>query len=93
MVVDGGVLAREADAGAELRGLADHVEAGHAGRAGVRGEQRGEDPDGRRLAGPVGAEHAEDGAGGGLEVDAVEGAHVPERLHETFYRDALGVHP
>ncbi len=30
---------------------------------------------------------AKDGAGGGLEVDAVEGAHVPERLHETFYRD------
>ncbi len=95
MVVDGGVLAREADAGAELRGLADHVEAGHASRAGVGGEEGGEDPDRRRLARAVGAEHAEDGAGGGLEVDAVQRAHVAERLDEAadFDRWGEGVHP
>ena len=83
VLVDRRVLAREADAGAELRGLADHVEAGHAGRAGVGGEERGEDADRRRLARAVRPEHAEHGAGSGLEVDAVERAHVAERLDEA----------
>ena len=87
MVVDRRVLAGEADAGAQRARVADDVEAGDAGRAGVGGEEGGEDPDRRRLAGPVGAEDAEDGAGRGLEVDAVEGADVPERLDQAADRD------
>ena len=90
VLVDRRVLAREADAGAELRGLADHVEAGHAGRAGVGGEERGEDADRRRLARAVRPEHAEHGAGGGLELDAVERAHVAERLDEAADLDRWG---
>ena len=90
VLVDRRVLAGEADAGAQLRGLADHVEAGHAGRAGVGGEQRREDAHRRRLAGAVRAEHAEHGAGRGLEVDAVERAHVAERLDEAADLDRWG---
>ena len=95
VVVDRGVLAREADAGAELPGLADHVQAGHASAAGVGGEEGGEDPDRRRLAGPVGAEHAENGAGGGLEIHAVERADLAERLDEAADLDRWGegMHP
>ena len=87
VVVDRRVLAGEADAGAQRARVADDVEAGHAGCAGVGGEEGGEDPDRRGLAGPVGAEDAEDGAGSGLEVDAVEGADVAERLDQATDRD------
>ena len=76
--------------GAQLRGLADDVEAGNAGRAGVGPEQRGEDADRRRLARAVGPEHAEHGAGGGLEVDAVERADVAEGLDEAADDDRWG---
>ena len=83
VLVDGGVLAGEADPGAQRAGVADDVEPGDAGAARVGLEERREDAHGRGLAGPVGTEDAEDGAPRDLEVDAVERAHLPERLDQT----------
>ena len=57
-------------------GLFDDVEAGDRRASRVRLEQRGEDPDRRRLAGAVRPEQTEDGALGDLEVDAVERADL-----------------
>jgi hypothetical protein len=48
------VLAGEADAPPNSKWLADHVEPADQGEAAVRPDQRGEDPDGGRLAGTVG---------------------------------------
>ena len=62
VLVDGGVLPGQADDAAQLLGLADDVEAGDGRSARVGLEQRREDPDGRRLAGAVRAEQAEDRA-------------------------------
>jgi hypothetical protein len=87
VLVDGGVLAREPDLGAQRAGVADDVEARHAGAARVRLQEGREDADGRGLAGAVRPEHAEHGALGDAEVDAVERAHLPERLHETIDGD------
>ena len=83
VLVDGGVLAREADAGAQRRRFVDHVEPGDARAARVRLEQGGEDAHRRRLAGTVGAEQAEDGALLRVEVDAVEGDDFSVGLGEA----------
>ena len=78
----------EADPLAQLGGVADDVEAGHARGAGVGLEQRGEHAHrasscprrwGRAARARV--------PGGGVEVDAVERAHVAERLHEAGHAD------
>ena len=61
-LVEGGVLPGDADDAAHGRGVGDDVEAGDPGRAARRAGQRGEHADGGRLAGAVGAEHAEDAA-------------------------------
>ena len=78
VLVHGGVLAGEADALAHRLRVGGDVEAQHLGPAGVRPEDGGEDADGRGLAGAVGAEQAEHGAGGDGEIDAGEGADVAE---------------
>ena len=71
-LVDGGVLAREADLLAQLGGVVDDVEPVDA-RAARRGrQQRGQDAHGGGLAGAVGAEQAEHGPGLDLEVDPAE---------------------
>ena len=59
-LVEGGVLCGHADAALHRGGLADHVVAGDACRAGVGQRQRGEDPHRGGLARAVGAEHAQD---------------------------------
>ena len=63
VLVDRGVLAGQADGGPNRVRLAEDVVAGHRRPAAVRVEERGEDPDRRRLAGAVGAEEAQDRAG------------------------------
>ena len=68
-------------------GLAHHVVARHPGPPGRGLQQRGEHADGRGLAGPVGAEEAEDLALVHHEVDAVDRHHVAEVTHETFRHD------
>ena len=62
VLVDGGVLAREPDPAAHPVGVSQHVDARHLGAAAVGHQQRGQDPHRGRLARPVGAEQAEDGA-------------------------------
>ncbi len=76
VLVHGRVLAGEADRLAHRLRFADDVEARHACAAGIRLQQRREDADGRRLAGPIRPEQPENGAFLHLEVDAVEGAHL-----------------
>ena len=93
VLVDGRVLAREADLRAQPRRVGDDVEAGDARAARVGLEQRREHAHHGRLSGPVRSQHAEDGPRRGLQVDAVEGPHGPERLHEALDADGrLFVH-
>jgi len=72
--VDRGVLAGEPDELPHPLRLAGDVVAGDPGGAGVGPQQGGQHPHGGGLAGAVGAQHAEHGAGGGGEVHAVQGA-------------------
>jgi hypothetical protein len=87
VLVDRRVLAGEADLGAQLRRLADDVEAGDAGAAAVGREQRGEDADRGRLAGAVRPQQPEHGAGRHREVDPVERAHRPVGLAQALGLD------
>ena len=57
------------------------------GRARRRAQQGGEDADGGGLAGAVGAEHAEHGARGDGEVDALQRPRLPEALDEALGLD------
>ena len=82
VVVDRGQLAGQADERPHLVGLADDVVPEHARVAGVRAQERREHADRRRLAGAVGSEHPIDGAARDREVDAVDGAGLPEALDE-----------
>ena len=84
--VDGGLLGGDADAAADGGGLVDDVEAGHRGPALGRCGQRGEDADGRGLAGAVVAEQAEHGAGRDLEVEVAQRPQVAEALAEAVGR-------
>ena len=58
----------------------------------VRREDGREDPDRRGLAGAVGTEEAEHGAGRNLEVDAIQGDDRPEPLSETLHEDGCITH-
>ena len=71
-LVHGGELSGQADRLAYLRRLRGDVEAVDGGRPRIRLEQRGEDPDDRGLARPVGAEQGEDAAPRHVEVDAAQ---------------------
>jgi len=83
VLVDGGVLAGQADRVTDGLGVGDDVVTEDTGLAGVGPQDRGEDPDGGRLAGAVGAEEAEHGAGRDGEIDPVEGGDVSEPLDEA----------
>jgi hypothetical protein len=87
VLVDRGVLPRQADPRAQRGRLLHHVEPRDAGAAGVGDEQRGEDPHRGRLARPVGAEQAEHRALLHLQVDPVEGDDVAVGLREPFRAD------
>ncbi len=80
VLVDGGVLAREADHVAKSLGVADDVVTGDARAAGVGFEQRRQDPDRGSFARAVRSEQPENRARLDLEIDAVEGPHVAEAL-------------
>jgi hypothetical protein len=67
--------------------LAGQVVAGDEGLAAVRAEQGRQDVDGDGLAGAVGPQQGEHGAGGDVEVDAVEYQVVAERLAEPLDGD------
>ena len=71
----GAALRHVADPPADADGVGDQVAAGDGGRAGGGLEQGGQHPQRRRLAGPVGAEEADDLPGVDVEVDADDGVH------------------
>ena len=90
VLVDGGVLAGEADPAADLVGLADDVVAEDVGLAAVGAQQGGEHLHGGGLAGAVRAEDAVDRAGRHRQVDSVDGPGLTERLHEARGLDRQG---
>ena len=87
VLVDGGALAGQADAEAELLGVAHDVEAGDLGAPGTGEQQGGEDPHGGRLACAVRAEHAEHGAALDLQIDAPQRMDLSEVSDETLGED------
>ena len=89
--LDGGCLAGEADHLAHPLGMGGGVDAGHAQRALVRRQQRGDRPHERGLAGAVRPEDRRHGSGRGDEVQAVEGDDGAERLAEAHGLDG-GMH-
>ena len=91
IIVDRGVLAREADRGAYRLRVPAHVEAEHAGPTAVGPEQRGEDAHRGGLAGAVRPEEAEHGADGDFERDALQRLDLAEALSEVFGDDGGGV--
>jgi hypothetical protein len=89
-VVDRRELPGHPDRRADRVGLGSHVMAGDAHVAAVSGEQRGEDLDGGRLAGAVGAEQREDRALGDVQVDPFEDRLVAEGLAQSDCRQRRG---
>ncbi|AOW89547.1 hypothetical protein BC342_26840 [Streptomyces olivaceus] len=88
-LVDGGVLAGQADAGPYgLRRVADVVP-GDRGPAAVRAQQRGQDAHRGGLARAVGAEQAEDAARRGPQVDARQRPAVAEAPGEALGHDRV----
>ena len=71
--VEPGLLQRDADLPAGGVRIGGHVDAGDARRARRDRHERRQHPDGRRLAGAVRSEEAEDLAGIDLQVDAAHG--------------------
>jgi hypothetical protein len=90
VLVDGRVLAGQADDLPDLLRPGEDVDVAHPDPAGVGAQQRGEDAHTRGLASPVGAEQAEHGALRHPQVDTVEGPHGPVRLHQCFGHDGVG---
>jgi hypothetical protein len=88
-VVHRGELPGQADLLADLRRLRRHVEPGHAGRAAVGVDQRGQDVDRRRLAGAVGSQEGEHRAPFDAERHVVEHRHVLVALHEVPHLDGV----
>ena len=71
-LVDGDVLPGQRERATDLATLPDDVEAGDLDAPGVRGEQRRDDPDRRRLARPVGPEQGQYAALRHLEIDPLQ---------------------
>jgi hypothetical protein len=71
-----------------VSGLGDDVVAEDAGPARRRPHQRGQDPQGRGLAGTVGPEQAEDRVAADVEAQTVDRGRVsaPLRRRNTFTR-------
>ena len=82
-LVDGGLLAAEADPPLHGQRRRHDVDPGHRGRAAVGAQQGGEDADRRRLPRPVRSEQAAHGAGPHGQVEPVEGPLVAIDLHEA----------
>ena len=72
LTVGAAALRHEADALPHSAGVAPEVHPGDRGVAAVRADQRGQHPEGGRLAGPVGTEEAEDLAALHGEVHAAD---------------------
>ncbi|MGX1489286.1 hypothetical protein RKD41_001545 [Streptomyces tendae] len=84
ITVHGGVLAGDADVTAYGRRVAEQIVPGDPGGAGVRPQQRGEQPYGGRLAGAVRPEEAADRARRYREVEPAQGVDLAEPFAQTF---------
>ena len=91
VLVDGRVLAGEADPRAQLGGVADDVEAVDAGAPAAGRQERRENPDGGGLAGAVRPQQAEHRAALDLEVDSAQGLDVLVGLAQPLRLDRIGV--
>ncbi len=89
-LVDGGVLARQADQRAHLVCLARHVVAADAGGAGVGTQQGRQDAHRGGLARPVGAQHAQQPPLWHDKVHPVQRAGLPVALHQALGLDRIG---
>jgi len=87
VLVDGGVLAGEADPLPDGLRMLGHVDAEDGRPPGVGAEDGGEDAHGRGLAGAVGPKQAQDGGRRDLEVDAGQGGDRAEALLQPFDGD------
>ena len=92
LLVDRGVLPREADRAAYGGGIKQDVVAGDGRLAGFGLQQRREDADCSGLARTIGTEDSEDGAFGNDKVDAVESDGVAVVLREPFGFDGVVGH-
>jgi hypothetical protein len=90
--VHGGVLAGQADLGAERGRVAHGVEPDDPSAARVWLKQGGQDPHRGGLAGAVRSQQAEDAASARGEVDATEGADRSVRLLEPLDDDCVIAH-
>ena len=84
--IEGRLLQRGTDGGANLGSLADDVEAGDARRPCAEREERRQHVDRRRLAGAVRAEKPVDLAGCDREVDPVDGSNPSLELPRKALR-------
>jgi hypothetical protein len=89
-LVDGGVLAGDADRGAYRVGVTGQVMARDAYLAAVGADERGQDLHHGGLARAVGAEQREDRSLGDLQIDAVEHDLVAVRLAQPGRHDRWG---
>jgi hypothetical protein len=87
VLVDRRVLAGDPEQLTHEVRLAADVVAEDLGMPAVDRQQRGQHLQHRGLAGAIGAEHAEDLAAAYLQVDAVDGALVAERLEQVLRED------
>ena len=79
--------AGQADRFAHLGGLGGDVAAVHAGRPGVRREQRRQDLHHRGLARAVGAEQSEDAPPGHVEIHSAQHVQIPVGLRQAPHAD------
>ena len=89
VLVDGGVLAGETDLLAYGLRIPVDGHSEHFGETAVVAEDGREDPHRRGLAGAVGAEQAEDRAGGHREIDAGQRDDGTKPLFEVFDSDGV----
>src|SRR5581483_9149866 len=85
--VDRGLLGGHADTPLDLPGLRGDIEPGYPCRAFGRLGERGEDADGRGLAGTVVAQETEHGSGLDLEVEVAKGPQIAEPLAQVADRN------
>ena len=89
MVVEADRVGQVADAALDLERLAHRIEAQHLDRAAADLGQAQHHQDGRRLAGAVGPEQAEDLAAADVEVDGVDGALRAVELQQAAGLDDI----
>ena len=90
--IDRGELTRHTDATTHGVGLLHHVATEHLGSPGVGLQHGGQHPHGGGLAGAVGAEQAEHGSLGHLEIYPVEGDDIAEPFLESLHDDRVLTH-